>query len=277
METSRDNEQKRKKILELQNVTAGYNDHIVLEDVNLSIYEKDFIGVIGANGSGKTTLLKVVLGLLPPMRGNVRFFIEETRQIKKYIGYMPQASMFDKKFPITVKDVVISGLIAKAGLFRHFSRKDKTRVEKIMEQMDILHLKNRAIGELSGGQMQRVFLARALISSPKLLVLDEPNTYVDKSFEKNFFEILTGLNKKMAIILVSHDLGMISSHVKSIACISYHLHYHDSSEITQEQLDSYNCPIDLITHGDLPHRVLKDHSDCEKCARGVRVKPKGEK
>lgn len=277
METSRDNEQKRKKILELQNVTAGYNDHIVLEDVNLSIYEKDFIGVIGANGSGKTTLLKVILGLLPPMRGNVRFFIEETRQIKKYIGYMPQASMFDKKFPITVKDVVISGLIAKAGLFRYFSRKHKTQVKKIMEQMDILHLKNRAIGELSGGQMQRVFLARALISSPKLLVLDEPNTYVDKGFEKNFFEILTGLNKEMAIILVSHDLGMISSHVKSIACISYHLHYHDSSEITQEQLDSYNCPIDLITHGDLPHRVLKDHSDCEKCARGVKLKPEGEK
>jgi zinc transport system ATP-binding protein len=100
---------------------------------------------------------------------------------------------------------------------------------------------------------------------------------VDKSFEKNFFEILTGLNKEMAIILVSHDLGMISSHVKSIACVSYHLHYHDSSEITQEQLDSYICPIDLITHGDLPHRVLKNHSDCKTCARGVRVKPKGEK
>jgi zinc transport system ATP-binding protein len=277
METLKDNKQKEKKILELQNITAGYNDHIVLEDVNLSVYEKDFIGVIGANGSGKTTLLKVILGLLPPMRGNIRFFIEDVGQIKKYIGYMPQASMFDKKFPITVKDVVISGLIAKAGLFKHFSRRHKTKADEIMEKMDILHLKNKAIGELSGGQMQRVFLARALISSPKLLVLDEPNTYVDKSFEKSFFEILTDLNKEMAIILVSHDLGMISSYVKSIACVSYHLHYHDSSEITQEQLDSYKCPIDLITHGDLPHRVLKDHSHCETCARGMKRKTEGEK
>jgi zinc transport system ATP-binding protein len=144
-----------------------------------------------------------------------------------------------------------------------------------MEQMGILHLKHKAIGELSGGQMQRVFLARALIASPKLLVLDEPNTYVDKHFEESFYEILKELNEKMAIILVSHDLGIISSYVKSIACVNRHLHYHDSSEITQELLDNYPCPIDLITHGDLPHRVLKTHKGCEICEQKQERNDKG--
>lgn len=265
----------RKKILELQGVTAGYNGQMVLEEVNLSVYEKDFIGVIGANGSGKTTLLKVILGLLPPIRGKIHFYIDNARQIKKHIGYIPQATMFDKKFPITVESVAISGLTASVGLFHRFSRKHRARADEIMEQMGILHLKKRAIGELSGGQTQRVFLARALISSPKLLVLDEPNTFVDKSFEKSFYEILKELNKEMAIILVSHDLGMISSYVKTIACVCRYLHYHDSGEITPEVLESYSCPIDLIAHGDTPHRVLKDHHNCKGCAG--KLKTGGEK
>lgn len=265
----------KKKVLELQGVTAGYNSQIVLEDVNLTVYENDFIGVIGANGSGKTTLLKVILGLLLPVQGKIQFFFEDARQIKKYIGYMPQASMFDKKFPITVKNVVISGLTSRVGLFHRFSKTHRMRTDEIMKKMGILHLKNRAIGELSGGQMQRVFLARALISSPKLLILDEPNTFVDKSFEKSFYEILKELNKEMAIILVSHDLGMISSYVKSIACVCHFLHYHDSSEITPDVMDSYSCPIELIAHGDMPHRVLKEHQHCKGCTG--QFKSNGEK
>ncbi|MCP5107175.1 MAG: ABC transporter ATP-binding protein [bacterium] len=265
----------RKKILRLEDISAGYNGNIILEDVNLSVYREDFLGVVGANGSGKTTLLRVILGLLSPIRGKVRFFGEDAGHAKKYIGYMPQVADFDKKFPITVKNVVISGLAGKVGLFRGFSRKDKTRSKEIMEQMGVFHLRNRAVGELSGGQMQRVFLARALVSSPRLLVLDEPNTFVDKSFEKSFYEILKELNKEMAIILVSHDLGIISSYVKTIACVCRFVHYHDSNEITQAVLDSYNCPIDLITHGELPHRVLKSHHECEGC--GGHPKNGGEK
>ncbi|MCP4149208.1 MAG: ABC transporter ATP-binding protein [bacterium] len=258
----------KKKILELNSVYAGYNGHFVLEDISLTVYENDFIGVIGANGSGKTTLLKVILGLLQPARGELNFFMKNGgASHKKNIGYMPQASMFDKKFPIRVIDVVLSGLISKVGVFRQFSKRHKVKAEEILAGMDALHLKDKAIGELSGGQMQRVFLARALVSSPGLLVLDEPNTFVDKHFEENFYEILKELNKEMAIILVSHDLGMINSYVKTIACMDRHLHYHDSSEITAELLDSYNCPIDLITHGELPHRVLKSHSDCLKCGK----------
>ncbi|MCK4760680.1 MAG: ATP-binding cassette domain-containing protein, partial [Candidatus Aminicenantes bacterium] len=186
--------------------------------------------------------------------------------------YLPQASRFDPHFPICVYDVVLSGLTCAAGsrsFCRKLTKEDKRKTDEVMERMGILHLKKRPIGELSGGQMQRVFLARALISAPRLLLLDEPNTFVDKGFEANFFEILEELNKEIAIVLVSHDLGMISSHVKSIACVNQGLYYHDSSEITQELLDNYGCPIDLITHGHLPHRVLKDHEHaydaCDRC------------
>ncbi len=257
-----------KRVLHLESLSAGYNDTVVLEDVNLSVYEGDFVGLIGANGSGKTTLLKVLLGLIQPLRGKVHYHFDGEGSPRKYIGYMPQASMFDKQFPIRVVDVVLSGLIAKMGLFKHFTRKQRDRGTEVLEQMGVAHLGNNALGELSGGQMQRVFLARALISSPKLLVLDEPNTFVDKNFETSFYEILKELNKTVTILLVSHDVGMISSYVKSIACcVNHHLHYHESSELSQELLHSYPCPIDLITHGDLPHRVLKNHTNCKICNR----------
>ncbi len=253
--------EQNRKILELQHITAGYRDQIVLEDVSLIVKETDFIGVIGANGCGKTTLLKVILGLNQPMKGSMSFDFEGNGNNKPsyYVGYLPQVAVFDRKFPMTVNDVVLSGLSAKVGLFKRFSREDKSRAHQVMEQMGILHMKKKVIGELSGGQMQRVFLARALINSPRLLLLDEPNTFVDKSFEQSFFDVLKELNKEIAIILVSHDLGMISSYVKTIACVNRSVYLHESNEVTQELLDNYKCPIDLITHGQLPHRVLKAH------------------
>lgn len=248
------------KILELQHVTAGYRDNIVLEDVDFTVCRTDFIGVIGANGRGKTTLLKVILGLLRPFKGKVNFYFNgDDSEARHNIGYLPQVSVFDRKFPVTVFDVVLSGLAVKTGLFKQFSRADRKRALDIMEQMGVAHMRRQVIGELSGGQMQRVFLARALVNSPRLLLLDEPNTFVDKSFEKGFFDVLQDLNKEIAIILVSHDLGMVSSYVKTIACVNRQVHHHDSNEITQEFLDNYNCPFDLITHGDMPHRVLKTH------------------
>jgi len=262
-----DNMAKEKnKLLELRSVSAGYNGHLVLRDINLIVYEQDFLGIIGANGSGKTTLIKVLLNLIKPAKGTINFFFASGEKPGKQIGYLPQQNMFDKKFPITVHDVVLSGLASKVGVFKSFTKRDKTAVDEVLERMGIPDLKKRAIGTLSGGQMQRVFLARALVSAPALLVLDEPDTFVDKSFTEDFYEILQELNRQMAIILVSHDLGMISSYVKAIACLNIHgnLFCHDSNHITQEALDSYNCPIDLITHGDLPHRVLGKHEKTGK-------------
>src|SRR5690606_16857785 len=142
---------------------------------------------------------------------------------------------------------------------RRFTRSDKARAMEILEMMGIAHLRKKSIGELSGGQMQRAFLGRAIISEPRLLILDEPNTFVDNKFEHDLYELLSHLNEKMAIMMVSHDVGTITTYVKTIACVNRNLHYHRSNIITQSQLAAYNCPIQLITHGEVPHTVLGEH------------------
>jgi zinc transport system ATP-binding protein len=247
------------KILEVDSVKAGYNGKIVIRDVDLEIYEDDFIGVVGPNGGGKTTLLRVILGTLKPMKGKVKYYsVQEKGNIKR-IGYLPQLNMIDRKFPISAMEVVLSGMMSKNGFLKKYSRRDKELASQMMDKMGIANLKDKTIGELSGGQMQRVFLCRAIISSPKLLILDEPNTFVDNKFEGELYEHLRELNKTMAIILVSHDIGTITTYVKTIACVNREFHYHRSNVITQKQLSAYNCPIQLITHGDMPHTVLKKH------------------
>lgn len=248
------------KILEIKSVYAGYNDELVLKDISLDIFDDDFIGIIGPNGGGKTTLLNVILGLIKPFKGTVNFFDDNKTERNNKIGYLPQLNKIDNKFPITVKEVVLSGLIYGLGLFKRYTKADKLTATKILKQIGICDIKNNSIGELSGGQMQKVLLARAIVSSPRLLILDEPNTYVDNQFEGELYEILKELNKEMAIIIVSHDLGTISSYVKTIACVNQNLHYHKSNKITEQQLASYNCPIKLITHGEVPHTVLKKHN-----------------
>ena len=244
-----------KTILEIKGLTVAYDDTVILDNVNLTVCDSDFIGVIGPNGGGKTTLLKAILGLVEPQAGSIRF----PEFSRSAIGYLPQINNIDQQFPITVFDVVRSGLAGRRKLNLFFSKEDNQKTEKIMDDMGILDLIKRPIGELSGGQMQRVFLARALISDPRLLILDEPNTFVDNRFEFELYEQLKQLNEKMAIILVSHDLGTIASYVKTMACVNRELHYHTTNIITEEQLEAYNCPIQIITHGQIPHTVLKKH------------------
>lgn len=244
------------QLLKIENLTFGYDKQPVLENVNLEVYEKDFLGVIGPNGGGKTTLLKLILGLVKPDTGKVSF-CEDLHKRKQPIGYLPQVRYIDRKFPITVLDVVLSGAIMQNK--RRSKAEIRTTAEKLLDDMGLLSISRKAIGELSGGQMQRVFLCRALISDPKLLILDEPDTFVDNRFEGELYEKLLQLNKEIAIILVSHDVGTISSHVKTIACVNKHLHYHPSNQISEEQLESYNCPIQVISHGQIPHTVLKHH------------------
>lgn len=246
-----------KPLIKIENLTVGYDRTPVLENVNLEIFEKDFIGVIGPNGGGKTTLLKAILGLLKPTRGKITFRADIDNR-KKPIGYLPQVRHIDKKFPITVYDVVRSGLLMERRNNLP-PAEQKIKIEQLLSETGILNIRNKAIGELSGGQMQRVFLCRALISNPKILILDEPDTFVDNRFEGELYSRLSRLNNNIAIILVSHDLGTISSYVKTIACVNGDLHYHRSHIITQEQLDGYNCPIQIISHGDIPHTILKHH------------------
>jgi len=244
------------EILEIRDASAGYDDDLVLRNVDLTIYDLDYIGVIGPNGGGKTTLVKLILGLIKPMQGSVVFHSQDNRNL---IGYLPQVSQIDKRFPITVLDVVLSGLMSVKGRFGSYSHSDKLRALEVLGIMGIKELSKKSIGELSGGQMQRVYLGRAIVADPRLLILDEPNTFVDNKFEHDLYELLSELNKKMAILMVSHDVGTITSYVKTIACVNRNLHYHPSNIITQSQLTAYNCPIQLITHGEVPHTVLGEH------------------
>lgn len=246
-----------KKLLEIKNLSAGYDNNIVLENISMEVFSGDFIGVIGPNGGGKTTLIKTILGLIKPTSGEMNLFISKTN-----IGYLPQVNQIDKRFPITVIDVVRSGK-ANSALFSSFHKNsvEKEKAESLLAEMGISDIRNKPIGELSGGQMQRVFLCRALMNQPELLVLDEPSTYVDNNFEGELYLKLKELNEQMAILLISHDVGTISFFVKTIACVNRSLHHHPSNIITEEQLTSYNCPLQIITHGNIPHTVLKLHDE----------------
>ena len=241
-------------LIKIQNLTVGYDKTPVLQNVSLDVYENDFLGVIGPNGGGKTTLIKSILGLLMPSAGKIEFR-NDIGMKKKPIGYLPQVKHIDRKFPITVSDVVKSGLMMQNSSISVSNVKQK--VNDILSETGIFDIRNKAIGELSGGQMQRVFLCRAIVSNPKILILDEPDTFVDNRFEGELYEKLRILNSEMAIILVSHDMGTIVKYVKTIACVNGNLHYHPSNRITQKELDEYNCPIQVIKYGEVPHIFLK--------------------
>lgn len=254
----------RKSIIDIKNLAVRYDDVVALEHVNLTIYNNDFIGVIGPNGGGKSTLVKAIMGIVS-YSGKIEYDATLLRHKKPHIGYLPQISSFDKAFPISVGEVVMSGLQAERGLFKSFGRSERKRVDEVLERAHLLDLRKRAIGELSGGQLQRVMLCRAIISNPKLLVLDEPANFVDNRFENELYMLLRDLNRDMAIVMVSHDLGTISSVVRNIVCVNRHVHRHDSNIITEEQLRNYDCPIQLISHGNIPHTILGEHHDCPEC------------
>jgi zinc transport system ATP-binding protein len=228
-----------------------------LQDVNFTVNENDFIGVIGPNGGGKTTLLKVILGLLKPAKGTLIF--NETLLNGNSIGYLPQLSTGDVNYPVTVTDIILSGLMIGKSIFSRMSSSDKLKAHTVIEELGLTGMSKSNLNELSGGQIQRVLLGRAIIGNPRLILLDEPGNFVDTTFENDFYEKLKDLNKRMAILMVSHDVGIISSHIKSFACVNRSLHYHPSPEITNEDLLAYGCPIQLVTHGDVPHTVLKYH------------------
>jgi len=244
-------------LFEMQSLSASYGADNVLHDVNFKVNESDFIGVIGPNGGGKTTLLKVILGLLKPASGKLVFNNELLTE--KSIGYLPQMSTGDINYPVTVTDIILSGLMIQKSIISGMSADDRKKADLVINELGLSGMSKSTLNELSGGQMQRVFLGRAIIGDPKLLLLDEPGNFVDTTFENDFYEKLRDLNKRMAILMVSHDIGTISSHIKSFACVNRSLHYHPSNEITNEDLLAYGCPIQLVTHGEVPHTVLKYH------------------
>lgn len=241
-------------LIELKDIRVAYDGKEVLSNVNFTVHDDDFIGVIGPNGGGKTTMVKTILGLIKPVSGKV---IPHQKSLE--IGYLPQYTNVDKRFPLKVCDVVLSGLMHRKNLFGKYNRQDQQKACEALSWVGMEHLADKHIGSLSGGETQKALLARAIVSVPSLLILDEPDTYVDYATEGELYELLKKLNEQMAILMVSHDLGMISSYIKTIACVNRKLHYHKSNVITAEQLATYNCPIQLVTHGTVPHTVLADH------------------
>src|SRR5450759_3333617 len=213
-------------LLEMHSLSASYGANIVLQDVDFRVSENDFIGVIGPNGGGKTTLLKVILGLLKPVKGRIVFNNELLNG--NSIGYLPQMSTGDINYPVTVTDIILSGLMIQKSIISGMSADDRKKADLVINELGLSGMSKSTLNELSGGQMQRVFLGRAIIGDPKLLLLDEPGNFVDTTFENDFYEKLRDLNKRMAILMVSHDVGTISAHIKSFACVNRSLHYHPS-------------------------------------------------
>ena len=252
------------EVITLRNLWAGYGKTPILEDINLVVRELDFIGLIGPNGGGKTTLLKVLLGLILPDRGEVKIMERSVFQGRRYIGYVPQLLEFDRDFPVRVEDVVRMGRLGKRRLLQRCNRQDEALVIRCLEQVGMADLRARPIGQLSGGECQRVYIARALASEPQILLLDEPTANVDTKAQNSIYELLRQLNKSLTILMISHDIGAVSTYVKTLGCLNHRLFYHHDKLITSEMIEqTYQCPVDLIAHG-IPHRVFPDHPLPEK-------------
>lgn len=252
-------------IIEIEDLDFAYNGETVLKDVNLTVRRKDFTAVIGPNGGGKTTLLKLILGLLTPVKGTVRVDGKSPQEASPCIGYVPQDVHTNRSFPITVMDVVLMGNLDPNKRLSRRSAVNRRDALAALERMEMVAHADKKIGMLSGGQRQRVFIARALLSRPKLLLLDEPTASIDTKGQANFYRLLKELNQEITVLVVSHDLLVISRYVKSVACVNKKLHYHDQAEITGDMLETMYpctveevCPVELVAHG-LPHRVLMDH------------------
>lgn len=248
------------EVVRLDKVWVSYDGVSALEGISLSVEQGDFLGIIGPNGGGKTTLLKVMLGLVKPTQGRVSVLGLPPERSHRNIGYIPQYNLFDRGFPINVRDTVLMGCNGTTGLIKRYSQADKERTQEALKTVGMLSYQDHQIGKLSGGEQQRVFIARALVSRPKLLLLDEPAASVDSAMQTGFYELLVKLKKEMTIIMVSHDISAVSIYVDEIACLNRQLFYHGSKEIEPEVLEAtYKCPIQMIAHGTIPHRVLKEH------------------
>jgi len=245
--------------VDIKDLCFAYDGQPVLHDINLQINKRDLLGIIGPNGGGKTTLLKMMLGLLKPTKGEVKIFGKGPKQARDKMGYVPQAATFDRDFPITVIEVTLMGKLGKRGFGSGFTKEDREEALQALDHVGMLSYSNRQVSQLSGGQLQRVLVARALIKKPELLLLDEPLSSIDPEAQKKFYEMLGELKKKMAIVIVTHDITAASFYIEKIACLNVKLYYHGKTKDGMKHIEkTYQCPIELIAHG-MPHRVLGRH------------------
>ena len=239
-------------VISLENVSFAHNGLPVLEDVNLTVGTRELICVVGPNGGGKTTLLKLLLGIFHPQTGKVRIFGVPPEEARHRVGYVPQHPQYDSLFPVTVLDVVLMGRLGRggvSGLFGWYGRSDREAALRSLREVDMEEFAQRSFAALSGGQQQRVLIARALSSQPELLLLDEPTANVDPRMEEKLFTILQELNKRMTILLVSHDFGFVPEIVKSVICVNRRVLIHPTSDITGEVIkDIYGGDFRMVRH-----------------------------
>jgi zinc transport system ATP-binding protein len=245
-------------LISVCDVFFSYAHEPVLKNISLDIYDKDFLAIIGPNGGGKTTLLKIILGLLKPDSGKVTWSERSTR---RQIGYVPQFVTFEKDFPLSVRDVVLMGRLSGSLWWQKVSVEDQDVTTDILHSLGLGAYASKPVGQLSGGQLQRVMIARALVSDPKILFLDEPNASIDRDSRFKLTNMLRELNKTIPIVVITHDITSFASNVEHIACVNQTLYYHGDAELASGCLDeAYGCPVELVAHG-VPHRVLQDHAD----------------
>lgn len=235
--------------IELRGVHKSFGPTSVLEDVNLAIEERRFVGIIGPNGGGKTVLLKLILGLLRPDRGVIRVLGKSPEEARGKVGYVPQYARFDTSFPIDVRDVVLTGRQTRGKMFRRYDAEDKGAAARALATVELSELARRQIGKLSGGQLQRVLIARALVGSPEILLLDEPTANLDPHMGHAVYELLARLSKDLSIVIVSHDIGVISGYVDSVACVNRRVLQHPTGDPPRDVIEAiYGCPVHFIAH-----------------------------
>ncbi len=236
-------------VIDLQNVSFSYGMIPVLQGIDLQVHAGEFLGIVGPNAGGKSTLMKLILGLLKPQSGTVRVLGKKPSQRRKQIGYVPQYPGFARDFPITVEQAVLIGRLGAGSIFGRYSRADYAAVHRALEEVEALPLAQRPVGALSGGQLQRVLLARALVSEPQILILDEPTANIDMRLESDIFDQLRELNKRMTILVVSHDVAFISDYVHRVACLNRTLVCHHTDAIDGQVIqDLYGENVRMVAH-----------------------------
>ena len=232
----------------IRDLSFSYDTQAVLTDVNLDIYPFDSICIVGPNGGGKSTLIKLIIGLLTPDTGSVLIFGEKPEDARLRVGYVPQYAHYDPLFPISVLEVVCMGCLG--GSFTgKYSAEDKEKARQSLAVVGLSDLVNRPFTSISGGQRQRVLIARALASGGDILILDEPTANIDHESEMQFFDLLTGLNERMTILMVTHEVGFASTFFKRIACVNKQVLIHPTSELTGDLIrDMYGGDLQMIRH-----------------------------
>ncbi len=243
-------------LVSVRDVSFSYGYESVLKDVSLDIYATDYLAIIGPNGGGKTTLLKIILGLLKPDAGQV---IWPGLSSRHQIGYVPQFATFEREFPLSVREVVLMGRMSGHLWWQKVSDRDQDLTTDILRKLGLDALSDKPVGQLSGGQLQRVMIARALVCNPDILFLDEPISSIDTGSRFELSSMLTELNKNIPIVVITHDITSFASNVLHIACVNRTLFYHGDAELASGCLDEdYGCPVEVVAHG-VPLRVLQDH------------------